>query len=110
MLALLFVAAGCALAEPEPGYAIHVREQTTPERVVRVAVAGDETVTDAVGRLWLPPALLAQMDMWVARPGPAGERRVHRVDWLGIAERGLTRTNYALLPGDRLFLQQRAPD
>ena len=110
MLALWSVAAACALVEPDPGYTIHVRELTSAERVVRVTLMGDEAVLDAVGRLRLPDERLAEMDLWIVRPGPAGERQVLRVDRLGLTQRGQTRTNFALLRGDRLFLQQRVAE
>src|SRR5436189_4346828 len=109
MLALL-TAAACAFAGPEPGYSIHVRELTAPERVVRVRPAGDEAVLDVVERLRLGPAGFDRMDLWVVRPGPGGEPRVLPVDWTGIAQHGRTRTNYQLLPGDRLFLQRRVDE
>src|SRR5262245_41689260 len=99
MIALLSVAAACALAAPAPGYTSHFREMRAPEQVVRVRRAGDEVVTDTVERLRLPAATLGQMDLWVIRPGPTGEPRVLRVDWPGIAERGLARTNYVLVRG-----------
>lgn len=107
MLALLTVLATCALVEPEPGYTIHIRELTAPERVVRMPLAGDESVLDAVSRLRRTAADLAKMDFWIVRPGPTGGPQVYRVDWIGISERGQTRTNFMLHSGDRLFLQER---
>ena len=44
--------------------------------------------------------------MWVARPAPAGstQDQILPVDWKGISRRGHTRSNYQILPGDRLFI------
>ena len=103
----LFAALACGLAGPEPGYSVHVRELTTPERITRVRLAADETVLDAIGRLREPPAEMGRVDVWVTRPGPDGKPLVLPVDWAGITEWGRTRTNFQLLPGDRLFLQRR---
>ena len=44
--------------------------------------------------------------MWIARPAPAEQcqDQILPVDWKGITRRGHTRTNYQLLPGDRVFI------
>ena len=107
MLPLLAPALACGLAGPEPGYSIHVRELTAPERVVRVRLTADEAVLDAVARLREPPADMGRVDVWAARPGPGGTPEVLPVDWAGITGWGRTRTNFQLRPRDRLFLQRR---
>jgi hypothetical protein len=110
MLMALAAAAACGLAGPEPGYSIHVREPTAPERVARVRPAGEEAVLDAVGRLREPPADMGRVDVWVTRPGPDGRAEVLPVDWAGITRWGRTRTNFRPRPGDRLFLQRRVSE
>jgi polysaccharide export outer membrane protein len=107
MFALLQVVVLCAAADAAPGYTVHVRELTVPERVVRVPLTGSETVLDAVAALKRPPNNLARMDLWVARSGEGGKVQVLRIDWTEITMRGVTATNYQLLTGDRLFLQAR---
>ena len=44
--------------------------------------------------------------MWMARPAPAGcgKEQVLPIDWSAIAHGGETKTNYQILPGDRLFI------
>ena len=44
----------------------------------------------------------------MARPAPAGTiDQVLPVDWKGITRRGHTRSNYQLLPGDRVFVMSQ---
>jgi len=49
------------------------------------------------------------MDIWIDRLEASGKTRALKVDWVGITQRGETRTNYQLLAGDRLFLQKQKP-
>jgi RNA polymerase sigma factor (sigma-70 family) len=76
------------------------------EQVQRFPVTGNETVLDAVAQLKdLPPAASGRR-LWIARANAqaGGRQEVLRVDWAGIAKRGEMRTNYQLLPGDRLYV------
>jgi polysaccharide biosynthesis/export protein len=107
MFALLQIAVLCVVTDADTACTVHFRELTAPERVVRMPLAGSETVLDAIAALKQSPTDLARMDLWVARPGASGSVRVLRIDWTGIARRGVTATNYQLLAGDRLFLQAR---
>ena len=74
-------------------------------QVQRLSATGNETVLDAislVGGL----SSVSSNKMWVARPAPAGstQDQILPVDWKGISRRGHTRSNYQILPGDRLFI------
>jgi RNA polymerase sigma factor (sigma-70 family) len=68
---------------------------------------GRVTVMDAIARTNQPREKVDQMNVWMVRLGPNGESQKHlKIDWLGISQRGETKTNYALQAGDRLFLQE----
>ena len=75
------------------------------EQVVRLPATGNETVLDAISQIGgLSP--VSSKKLWVARPAPAGAGvdQILPVDWKGITRRGHTRTNYQILPGDRVFV------
>ena len=74
------------------------------EQVVRLPVTGNETVLDAIAQVGgLSP--VSSKRVWVARPAPSGcGDQILPVDWKGITRRGSPRTNYQLLPGDRVFV------
>ncbi len=74
-------------------------------QVIRVPVTGNETVLDAVGQVGGTSAIGDTRRMWVARPAPDGCTQVLPVDWAAITECGDVRTNYQILPGDRVFVK-----
>jgi polysaccharide export outer membrane protein len=85
-----------------------------PTQVSRFPITGNETVLDALSGAFSPgaqtlgiPAISARDRIWVARPGPADMdcEQILPVDWRAIIEGGRTRTNYQLLPGDRIYVQ-----
>jgi polysaccharide export outer membrane protein len=75
------------------------------EQITRLAYTGRETVLDAVAAV---PGLAAVADrrtIRVVRQGAAGvPHQVLPVDWTAIIQHGDTRTNYALKPGDRVYV------
>lgn len=75
------------------------------ESVQRYPITGNETVLDAVGRIQ-QFSNLAATTMWVARaePGDSRAEQILPVDWEAIARGGETKTNYQLMPGDRLYI------
>jgi polysaccharide export outer membrane protein len=78
------------------------------ENVVRLPATGNETVLDAISQIGgLSP--VSSKKMWIARPAPpgAGVDQILPVDWKGISRRGHTRTNYQILPGDRVFVMSQ---
>lgn len=75
------------------------------QQVLPQPLTGTETVLDAVGRTPGLPAVADQKRIWVARPGPDGcPPQVLPVDWQAVVACGDTRTNYQLLPGDRVYV------
>jgi protein involved in polysaccharide export with SLBB domain len=77
------------------------------EQVIRLPSTGKETVLDAIGQVGGLPAVASKHHIWLARPAPseAGCVQTLPVDWIGITQRGLTATNYQVLPGDRIYVQ-----
>ncbi len=77
------------------------------QQVVRLPVTGKDTVLDAISQLNGLSPVSSTNDIWVARPSPtsANEELILPVDWIGITTKGLAKTNYQLLPGDRLFVK-----
>jgi protein involved in polysaccharide export with SLBB domain len=78
------------------------------EQVQRLPSTGSETVLDAIAQIGgLSP--VSSKKMWIARPAPADstQDQILPVDWKGISRRGHTRTNYQILPGDRVFIMSQ---
>lgn len=77
------------------------------EQVVRLPSTGNETVLDAISLVGGLSAVSTKR-IWIARPAPnnCGDQ-ILPVDWKGITRRGNTRTNYQVLPGDRVFVMSQ---
>jgi polysaccharide biosynthesis/export protein len=77
------------------------------EQVFRLPCTGNETVLDALSQINGLPTVASKKDIWIARPAPpeAGYEQILQVDWNGIVRGGQSKTNYQLLPGDRLYVQ-----
>jgi polysaccharide export outer membrane protein len=75
------------------------------EQVMRIPVTGNETVLDAISQVSGLPAVAWKRNIWIARPTVEGEDMILPVAWREITKRGITETNYQLLPGDRLYVQ-----
>jgi protein involved in polysaccharide export with SLBB domain len=75
-------------------------------QVFPIAVTGNETVLDAVGKVSSLAPVSSVRRVWVARPAPPGHPcdQVLPVDWLAIVKGGATATNYQLFPGDRVYV------
>lgn len=75
------------------------------EQVVKFPVTGNETVLDAVTNIGGLSAVSSKK-IWVARPAPTdcGHDQILPVDWCGISRFGQVKTNYQLLPGDRVYI------
>lgn len=78
------------------------------QRVVKLPHTGSETVLDAVSNVG-GLSSVSSKKMWVARPSPTecGQDQILPVDWCGITMKGQVKTNYQLLPGDRVFILGR---
>ncbi len=77
------------------------------DQVNRFPFTGNETVLDAISNVEGFSAISSKQ-MWIARPGrnEQGGEQILPVDWLAISKRGDVKTNYQLLPGDRLFVAE----
>lgn len=77
------------------------------EKVSRFPSTGNETVLDALAQINVLPAAGSKRDIWIARPAPpeADCEQILPVDWDAIVRGGQSRTNYQLLPGDRVYVQ-----
>ena len=76
------------------------------ERVLKFPYTGNETVLDAISNT---DGLMhnSSRRMWVARPvGNSNKPVLLPVDWVDITAYGKTDTNYQLLPGDRVWVQE----
>jgi polysaccharide export outer membrane protein len=78
------------------------------DSITRFPITGNETVLDALANVNGLSRLSNQNKIWIARPSPAGVgcEQILRVNWQDITKRGETKTNFQILPGDRLFLAQ----
>lgn len=76
-------------------------------QILRQPITGNETVLDVISNSGGVGAISSKYRIWIARPTPADVHgsQILPVNWLAITQRGDPRTNYQLLPGDRLFLQ-----
>jgi polysaccharide export outer membrane protein len=75
------------------------------QQLYRLPATGNETVLDAICQVSGLGAVSDPRRIWVSRPGPDGCESTLPVDWRGLTEMGQTRTNYQILPGDRVFVK-----
>jgi polysaccharide export outer membrane protein len=76
------------------------------QQVFRLPITGSETVLDGIGQLNGLPQTADTRRVCLSRPGPPDcPPQVLPVDWRAIVEMGDTRTNYQLLPGDRIVVK-----
>ena len=75
------------------------------EQVVRLPHTGNETVLDAVSLIGGLSAVSSKQ-IWVARPAPVecGNDQILPVDWCGITRKGQVKTNYQIMPFDRVYI------
>ncbi len=75
------------------------------EQVARLPHTGNETVLDAVSLVGGLSAVSSK-NVWVARPAPTecGNDQILPVDWCGITRKGEVKTNYQVMPGDRVYI------
>ncbi|MGD0899882.1 MAG: polysaccharide biosynthesis/export family protein, partial [Thermoguttaceae bacterium] len=77
------------------------------DMVRRLPVTGNETVLDAIANV-NGLSQLSSKKIWIARPAPSqfGCRQVLPIDWDAITQGGETKTNFQILPGDRVFIAE----
>jgi polysaccharide export outer membrane protein len=78
------------------------------EQVASFPITGSETVLDAMARIGGLPVVSSKREIWVARRSPhGGPDQILPVCWEDITQRGITATNYQVLPGDRIYVQSQ---
>lgn len=78
------------------------------EQVIPLPITGSETVLDAIGRIGGLPPVSSKREIWVARRSPhGGPDQILPVCWEDITQKGITATNYQVLPGDRIYVQSQ---
>jgi polysaccharide export outer membrane protein len=76
------------------------------QQIVRFPITGNETVLDAIAQVNGLSAVSSTRDIRVVRrASPDCAESVLLVDWKAITECGDVRTNYQLIPGDRVFVK-----
>jgi polysaccharide export outer membrane protein len=76
------------------------------EEVSVFPCTGNETVIDAIAGV--TGRVLQSANLHVARQGTdGGQWQVFPIDWAGITKHGDTRTNYQILPGDRVYVRTK---
>jgi polysaccharide biosynthesis/export protein len=74
------------------------------DAVYRFPVTGNETVLDAITQV-NGLTQVSSKKIWIARPSPGCDQvQVLPVDWDGITAQASARTNFQVLPGDRVFI------
>jgi polysaccharide biosynthesis/export protein len=73
--------------------------------VARFPMTGNETVLDAISQINGLQSVSSKR-IWIARPTPGCEDRVIPVDWCAVTGRGSSATNYQIMPGDRIFVEE----
>lgn len=72
--------------------------------LVRLPFTGNETVMDALSQI-NGLSYVSSSRMWIARPQRDGTgSQILPIDWEGITQRAEVRTNYQVLPGDRIYI------
>jgi polysaccharide export outer membrane protein len=79
------------------------------EQVYSFPTTGNETVLDAMARINGLPQVASKRHIWVARRSPhGGPDQILPVCWEEMTQQGITRTNYQVLPGDRIYVKAQA--
>ena len=88
-------------------YIITEGREDQGDQVVRIPVSGNETVLDAIAQIGGLDGTLRKI--WISRPSN-GKDVILKVDFQSITRGAATKTNYQLLPGDRLFISKEMPE
>jgi polysaccharide export outer membrane protein len=76
------------------------------DNIVRFPITGNETVLDALSQVNGLSARSSK-NIWIARPSPeTGCFQVLPVKWHDVVRGGKAGTNYQLMPGDRVFIEE----
>lgn len=71
----------------------------------RLPITGNETVMLALSQIG-GLNRNNSTHIWIARPSPSGCNQILEVNWQDITRNGRSETNYQLLPGDRIFVEE----
>jgi protein involved in polysaccharide export with SLBB domain len=87
-------------------YYIIIQGAGVGDGVYRLPATGNETVLDAIAQInGLEP--VSSKRIWIARPSDlAGQPQILPVDWFAVTEQASPTTNYQIMPGDRVFVQE----
>jgi polysaccharide export outer membrane protein len=76
------------------------------DNILKFPITGNETVLDALSQVNGLSARSSK-NIWIARPSPeTGCFQVLPVDWHEVVHGGKAGTNYQIMPGDRVFIEQ----
>jgi len=80
--------------------------QGTGTGITRIPLQGHETVLDAIANI-NGIGGVSTKNIWIARPAPdkVGYSQKLPIDFDAITARGMTATNYQILPGDRIYIE-----
>jgi polysaccharide biosynthesis/export protein len=74
--------------------------------VARFPMTVNETVLDAISQINGLQSVSSKR-IWIARPTPGcAADRIMPVDWCAVTGRGSAVTNYQIMPGDRIFVEE----
>lgn len=87
-------------------YYVIVQGAGLGDGVYRFPITGNETVLDAIAQI-NGLEQVSSKKIWIARPTREScNVQVMPIDWLAITEQGSTRSNYQVMPGDRIFIAE----
>jgi polysaccharide export outer membrane protein len=75
------------------------------DRLLRIPITGNETVLDAIAQT-NGLSQVSSKKIWIARPTPNGCDQILNVSWDEITRGAATKTNYQILPGDRVYIAE----
>jgi polysaccharide export outer membrane protein len=95
------------LAYNSKTYYVVMEGAGTGDRIERFPVTGNDTVLDAIAQVG-GLNQLSSRNVWVARPAPGhvGCDQILPVNWREITRGGSAKSNYQVLPGDRIFIAE----
>jgi len=73
-------------------------------QIVRLPLTGNETVIDALANVCGLAQVAGKKSVRVVRKSPNGAEQTLQIDWDEITTGGMTKTNYQLMPSDRLYV------
>lgn len=77
------------------------------DQVQKLPFTGRENVLDALAEVGGMPNIGSRANIWISRPVPGcpDQAKILPVHWEAIVKHGQTKTNYQIMPGDRIFIK-----